>query len=312
MDLVRSSLKDGDDKPLLVLFPETFTGDIRYNNSSLPKNNYRGEAFTSSSAYQELLLGRTYNTFNNFLQENKNINILFGASTTEYFLNKKPSDNARKINNNSWIISHNSALILDSDGRTEIFHKNMLVPAVEKTPYPKLFTKIDDALGGVMGRCVGQDSISLLHFKTPSGQYIPLGAAVCYESIYGDYCRGYIKKGAEALVVITNDAWWGDTPGYKQHLHYASLRAIETRRSIARSANTGISGVIDQRGQIKEKSSWWEEAVIRTEINLNDKETVFVKYGDVIGRISSFLFLLLLLNLIVKLFMGHLKSPIKR
>ena len=101
-------------------------------------------------------------------------------------------------------------------------------------------------------------------------------------------------------MVITNDAWWGDTPGYHQHLSYSSLRAIETRRDIVRSANTGISGVINQRGDVLEESDWWQPEVIRTHANLNKKMTYFVKNGDVIGRMCVFFSLLLLLATAVR------------
>ena len=91
------------------------------------------------------------------------------------------------------------------------------------------------------------------------------------------------------------DGWWGDTPGYHQHLSYASLRAIETRRSIARSANTGISALINQRGEILEQTEWWKPAYINGSLNLNNRQTVFVKYGDITGRIAKFLFYLFVL-----------------
>ena len=97
------------------------------------------------------------------------------------------------------------------------------------------------------------------------------------------------------MSIITNDGWWGDTPGYRQHLSYASLRAIETRRSIARSANTGISALINQRGDIIANTAWWERDYINGSLKLNDKITLFVKYGDIIGRVSKFLFFLLAL-----------------
>ncbi len=87
---------------------------------------------------------------------------------------------------------------------------------------------------------------------------IPVGCAICYESVYGEYCTRYVRNGARLLTVITNDAWWGDTPGYKQHLSYSCLRAIETRRWIARSANTGISAIIDPSGKIVSQTSWWQ------------------------------------------------------
>ena len=150
-----------------------------------------------------------------------------------------------------------------------------------------------------MGRCIGQDEISLLNAVSYDGngnvdRSIPLGCIICYESIYGEFCTGYVKAGAKALAVITNDAWWGNTPGYRQHLSYASLRAIETRRDIARCANTGISGFINQRGEISGESTWWEQEVLGGQVNLNSEETFFVRNGDIPGRICCFVALLLL------------------
>jgi len=64
---------------------------------------------------------------------------------------------------------------------------------------------------------------------------------ICYESVFGEFVTDYVKKGAQALFIITNDGWWKNTNGYKQHLYFASLRAIETRRQVVRAANTGVS-----------------------------------------------------------------------
>ena len=175
--------------------------------------------------------------------------------------------------------------------------------AVEHTPYPRLFCPIDDLLGGVMGRCVGQDEISLLHIQDGT-TVIPVGCAVCYESVYGEYYTDYIRKGARAMTIITNDAWWGNTPGYRQHLSYASLRAIETRRAIARCANTGISAIISPSGKITERTPWWEPAVIESEIPLRDDITFYVSHGDITGRVCTFVFLLLLLALLVRFMKG--------
>jgi apolipoprotein N-acyltransferase len=102
------------------------------------------------------------------------------------------------------------------------------------------------------------------------------------------------------MAIITNDAWWGNTPGYRQHLSYASLRAIETRRAIARCANTGISAIIAPSGEILQPTPWWEPAVIESSIPLRDDITFFVSHGDITGRLSTFLFLLLLLALGVR------------
>ena len=299
-------------KPLLIVAPETFTNDVVTNN---------------------IPVGRTFRRFESFLKDYPGVNMLFGASSYTYIDSPEPpSHTARKVRDGRWVESHNSALMIDGTGRNEIFHKSKLVPAVEMTPYPAFFCKVDDLLGGVMGRCVGQDSITVLHCVTygsrpaadsvdvsgqtagtsaagdaPAGnvsyvaESIPVGCAVCYESVYGDYYTGYVRAGAEVMTVITNDAWWKDTPGYRQHLSYASLRTIETRRSIARSANTGISAIINQRGEIVGRTSWWEPAVIRGTLNRNDKVTFFVEHGDITGRLSSFVFLLLFAALLVRL-----------
>ena len=104
------------------------------------------------------------------------------------------------------------------------------------------------------------------------------------------------------MTVITNDAWWGDTPGYRQHLSYASLRAIETRRWIARSANTGVSAIIDPSGKVVSHTSWWRPEVLKGKVGLNDRQTFFVIHGDFIGRLSTLMAALILLATIVRRF----------
>jgi len=309
---------EADDGPLLLLAPETFTGDVVVGdwNSSL-----------------------TWRRLTSFLKDWPGVNMIFGASSCSFSESaERPSYTARQLRDGRWMESHNSALMIDGTGRTEIFHKSKLVVAVEKTPYPAVFCKIDDMLGGVMGRCIGQDSVSVLHCVAPAagmssvvpsslsvirrpssvilrpqsgredlpqGNTVAVGCAVCYESIYGEYYTGYIKAGAEAMTVITNDSWWGNTPGYRQHLSYSSLRAIETRRSIARCANTGISAFIDQRGVIHDPTPWWQPAVLQGSINKNDKITFFVSHGDIAGRICTFVFILLSAALLVAFLKGR-------
>ena len=282
--LMAANLKDrkadNDSTPLLIVAPETFTGDII--SGDYPRS-------------------RTWRRFTAFLKEYPGVSMLFGASSYDYIsTDSAPSHTARFIREGLWLESHNSALMIDGTAETEIYHKSKLVVAVEKTPYPAIFCKIDDMLGGVMGRCVGQDEISLLNVEDTDGEDIPIGCAVCYESVYGEYYTDYIRKGARAMTIITNDAWWGNTPGYRQHLSYASLRAIETRRAIARCANTGISAIISPSGKILKPTPWWEQASIKSSIPLRDDITFFVSHGDISGRVCTFLFVLLLLALLVR------------
>ena len=276
---------DGDWKGLLIA-PETFTGDVFLD---------------------DIASGHTFRRFQTFLKRHPGAGLLFGASTYDIYRDRhsKPHILARRFGN-GWVVNHNSAILTDTSGRADVFHKSKLVVGTELTPYPKIFVPIDDKLGGVMGRCVGQEHIACvrhLKYDAEGGrECVMVGVPVCYESVYGEYCTGYVKMGARMLAVITNDAWWGDTPGYKQHLSYSCLRAIETRRDIARCANTGISAIIDQRGEILSSSGWWLRCTLTGEINLSSRTTFFVRHGDLVGLacvILTLLFALFWCTLIV-------------
>lgn len=266
----------------LLIAPETFTGDILLNDRE-------------ASA--------TVRTMRGYLSSHPGSEMLFGASTYEVFnQHAAPSLLARQMGDGRWLQSHNSAVLLDDKDGFGLFHKSKLVVGTELTPYPKLFVPLDDWLSrkmgvsGLMGRCVGQDKVSVLHLN---GE-IPMGCAVCYESVYGEYCTEYVKAGAELMTVITNDAWWGDTPGYKQHMSYSRLRAIELHRDIARCGNTGISAIINQRGDVVSSTDWWTRTTLSGEVNLNSGQTPFVRYGDVAGRVCTLAFLLLFALFLVK------------
>jgi apolipoprotein N-acyltransferase len=229
------------------------------------------------------------------IQQHPNINFIIGASSyIEYPLAiKKPTSTARPMNSGGWYDAFNTALQINTSSDIQFYHKSKLVLGVEKLPYPKFFSMFEKFainLGGTMGS-LGTEKES--HNLTNNN--IQIAPVICYESIYGDYVASYIKKGANAIFIITNDGWWEDTPGYKQHLSYARLRAIENRRTIARSANTGISCIINQRGDITKQTEWWKQDVLVGDIQLSDKITYFTKNGDYLGRISGFISILLLI-----------------
>ena len=278
------ALADSAQGPVLLLAPETFTGDIVLDT---PDDS------------------PTVRTFRSFLAAHPGAEMLFGASTYNiYQTHAAPSILSRPYGD-GWIVSHNSALMARPEGPLEYCHKSKLVIGVEMTPWPKIFVPLDDwlsarmGLSGLMGRSVGQDKPTVLHFGE---KRVPVGCAVCYESVYPEYCTGYVKAGAKALTIITNDAWWGDTPGYRQHFSYARLRAIELRRDIARCGNTGISAFIDQRGEVLSRTDWWTRGTLAGQVNLNSAETLFVHHGDLVGRVCTLVFLLLAALLLVRLF----------
>mgnify|MGYP002623011461 CR=1 FL=1 len=273
------------DRPVLVLAPETFTAGFLLDD--IPAN-------PSFRRYQD------------WLSRNPSATLLFGASAYELEVSySAPSLLAYDRGptgadgRHLWLTSRNSAVITDTSGRYQVFHKSKLVVGTELTPYPKVFVPLEKLLGGnLMGKCVGQKEISCLDMKL-GARKVPVGTAVCYESVYGEYCTGYVRKGAQLLVVITNDAWWGDSPGYRQHFDMSRLRAIETRRYVARCGNTGISAVIDPEGRVLERTPWWEPAVLDGTVRLSSRESFFVRNGDVTGRVSVFVFVLLLLAALV-------------
>ena len=122
-----------------------------------------------------------------------------------------------------------------------------------------------------------------------------IGPAICYEAVYGDFYGGFARKGAEAMAVISNDGWWGNTPGHKRLFAFCRLRAIEHRRAIARSANTGVSGFISERGDDGERLEWEERGVLTTDVTLNNKTTLYTRYGDYIGRLARYVAMLCVL-----------------
>lgn len=185
----------------------------------------------------------------------------------------------------TWFDAFNTAIQLDSSKVVQFYHKSKLVPGVERMPYPQVFRFLENLaidMGGISGSLGTQSERSVFD----GGAKKVVAPVICFESVFGAYLTGYIKNGATAIFVITNDGWWGNTAGYKQHLTFSSIRAIETRRSIARSANTGVSCFIDQKGVISQATPFWVQASIKGRVRLNDQLTFYVKHGNIIGRIA--------------------------
>ncbi len=118
--------------------------------------------------------------------------------------------------------------------------------------------------------------------------------AICYESIFGEFMTQFVRRGAEVIFVMTNDGWWDETAGHRQHADFARLRAIECRRTVVRAANMGTCCIINQRGDMNQKTVYGVADAINVKATKNSTITFYVKWGDVVGRISLFLTLLFL------------------
>ena len=219
---------------------------------------------------------------------------MIGSSTFKY-LGEKQEENSRKLNTKEWYNVYNTAIFLSSDSSVSIYHKTKLVPGVEQIPYSFIFDLIANFtvdLGGTSGSLSTDNNVDLLHCNEI--KVLPL---ICYESIFGDMITG---RNSNVIAVITNDGWWKNSSGYKQHFQYARLRAIEQRKSIIRSANTGISGLISPNGDVIRQTQWDEEIALNIKVSLNDTVTFYNRFGDLIGRIFSFISVLLLFSSLVK------------
>jgi apolipoprotein N-acyltransferase len=211
--------------------------------------------------------------------------IVAGYSTSKAYLeNEEVPSTAREFRGGGgYYDNFNTAILISKNSDLQLYHKSRLTPGVEMMPFPwlmKPFGEIALDLGGTLG-ALGTDKERKPFIINDS---LKIATIICYESAFGEFVSGFIKNGANAIFVITNDGWWGNTAGHRQHLLFSAVRAIETRRSIARSANTGISCLVNQRGDISERTSYWEPDVIKGSINANNKVTFYVKNGDFIAR----------------------------
>lgn len=223
-----------------------------------------------------------------FVQKHPNVKFITGLTYLELFQKgDKIPYTAEPISDGLWYDDYNAAVQLDTSLHRQLYYKSKLVPGPEKFPFARLLKPFQHTLfkglSGGVGDMGTQAERSVFY---NADLQLFAGPVICYESIYGEFVTEYVQKGADFIAVSTNDAWWGESPGYKQLLAYTRLRAIETRRSIARSANTGISCGINQRGEVISPSSYNTQDAVLVRINANDKITFYTKYGDFMGRIA--------------------------
>jgi len=183
---------------------------------------------------------------------------------------------------------YNSALLVSPSGELiGKYDKIHLVPYGEYVPLGEYIPL------GSLGEGIGnfKPGKEFFHFTLPQGKF---GVLICFEIIFPNLCRRFVKEGADFLVTITNDAWFGKTSAPYQHLSIAIFRAIENRVFIARAANTGISGFIDPKGKIVKQGGLFTEEAINGTIRLSEEKTFYTLYGDVFAWCCSACSILLL------------------
>lgn len=218
-----------------------------------------------------------------FMQKHPLVSVLTGADTYKiYQPGEELSATARQYKSGTIYDSYNTALFFNAvEPGIGVYHKSKLVPGVERLPFSSVLKYVEKYainLGGTSGS-LGVDKEPKIFFVNTVFGAAPI---ICYESIFGEYITEYVKRGATLLCILTNDGWWDDTPGYIQHNEYARLRAIETRRYVARSANTGISSFIDDEGNVLAKTGWYKGEALKYDVVLNQQKTFYVEHGDLV------------------------------
>ena len=175
---------------------------------------------------------------------------------------------------------YNAALITDSNGRVvqPPYRKRNLVPIIERTPF------VDPRRLAGLPYFGGYSRGSLAMFDHPLGT---IGTLICYESIFGRRARELRREGADLLVNITNDAWFGRSLAPWQHEAHLVLRAIETRVGIVRAANTGFSAYVDPLGRVSGRTRLFEPAVRVGTVETTSLPSPYVRYGDWLGTLSA-------------------------
>ena len=128
----------------------------------------------------------------------------------------------------------------------------------------------------------------------PVGTHM-VSTAICYEVVYPDLVRRFVVGGSELLTTITNDAWFGATSAPYQHFEQASMRAIEEGRYLVRSANTGVSGIVDPYGRVLEKTAIFQAAVLVGTARFLQTSTFYARHGDIVAYASAVATIALLL-----------------
>jgi apolipoprotein N-acyltransferase len=235
-----------------------------------------------------------------FLDRHPHINLLTGVECFRFFDDQHSPTAFR--DGDKYVESYNAAAILDTGGLVESYHKSRFVPGPEALPwFLRFLAPWFEKFGGTTAGYTGQTDRNPL--ITTNGTY-KIAPAVCYESIYGEFLSNFSRNGADLIAVITNDGWWGNTPGHRQHRDYARLRAIETGHWVVRSANTGISCVIDPHGTITKSLPWDTAGVIKDNVPAASEITFYTRYGDCISKLAAALTILL--------FVWYLSTIIRR
>ena len=290
---------------LLTLAETNSKGQIDYYIG--PETSLPGFGSISETGFEQSEL---LNKVKEFLVKHPKSVFATGISSHKFYKNEsEKTATSYQTSQGIFVDSYNSAVQIIPNQKVEVYHKGKLVPGVEIFPYVNVLKPLlGDAmlnLGGTVASLGIDKERKVFSNSFNKGKIAPI---ICYESIYGEFTGEYVKKGANFLGIMTNDSWWGVTQGHQQLMAYARMRAIETRREIARSANSGISAHINARGDVVSDTFYGDKTTLFAKVNLYNKITFYTKAGDLLSRICIFVLGFLLFYNWIKKFQNRKKT----
>jgi len=190
-------------------------------------------------------------------------------------------------------VDYNAALLFENGVNTATYRKMHLVPFTEHFPYKKQFPKIYEALEKADTHFWEKGTDETIF----SGPGFTFFTPICFEDTFGYISRNFVRKGADVIVNLSNDAWSNSLPAQIQHLSMAVFRTVENNRPMVRSTSSGQTCAIDPNGRVIAEAPPFKEAYLNVSIPLIDrsKSTIYMRYGDYLGKGFSILAAALLL-----------------
>lgn len=259
--LTNRALAKAETKPDLIIFPETAVPYVLSQNKDARETVYRAVTRWDTPLLTGLMgAGEEGDATETSAHEREAI--FNGAA----LLSPAPEVAGRRLNVEM----------------SPVYHKRVLVPFVERVPYADRFPAlqslaIDIGAGDGFGR--GREA-TVFPFRTRQGEEVKVAAGICYEYLYPAQVAELVRGGAQMLAFVTNEGWFSQTHGQYQLAAFSRLRSIETRRATARTANTGVTWLIDSLGRVHQQSPWWSEQTLQGRLKLSDEMSLYVRFTD--------------------------------
>lgn len=287
LGISRSCSKNSD----LIIWPETAITNFGWLNSPT-KKRLKEAVFKDQNS-------------------NSEFSLISGAimfETHKSFLNKKHQNNPNLIHDEKedyYYYSYNGAFIFSNlETKYQYRTKEKLVPIEETIPNMPFMQALKKIVKSQSGKTFNKKKRTIKNFEIASKNII-VSPIICYESLFPNFVREFVKKGSNLMVIILNEGWYRNAYGANQFLSHSVIRSIENRRSIARSSNDGVSAFINQRGDIVKSYSKFNPQCLSLSLNKNSKKSFYTKHGDLIIILAAFLFFILLSSKLITSSMKH-------